>query len=148
MGSILTQAEADALIRMIKTSLANTVYFPSKGEKKEFQVRGDTAKDLFDIQLFRGNIASSKTNYEAIVCLKKIPILELHVGETLRHRNPDGSLIIGSHWHIYNQQYGRALAIPATDINSPDFERNTMKFFNEFNIVSPPVVVYQQELDC
>ena len=148
MMTELTQAEAEVLIQMIKKSLIDSINFPSKGEKKNFQVQGDSSKDKFDIQLYRGNIAAHKLNYEAIVSVNKIILLELHVGDTLKHLNPDGSWIHGSHWHIYKQGYGRAFAIPASDVKSSDFESNTLKFFKEFSIVKPPTVIYQQELDC
>ena len=148
MTTVLTQAEAEALIRMLKRSLIDSINFPGKGEKKNFQVQGDTSKDKFDIQLYRGNIAAHKLNYEAIVSVNKVILLELHVGDTLKHLNPDGSWVNGSHWHIYKQDYGRAFAIPAADVKSSDFESNTLKFFKEFNIISPPTVIYQQELDC
>ena len=146
MTTVLTQAEADALIRMLKESLVESINFPGKGEKKNFVVQGDSTKDQFDIQLYRGKIAANKMNYGAIVSINKEILLELHVGETLKHLNPDGTWIYGSHWHIYKQKYGRNFAIPATDVNSSEFENNTIKFFKEFNIISPPTVVYQQEL--
>ena len=143
---MLTQSEAEALIRMLKESLVDAINFPGKGKKERFKVRGTTPRDLFDIQLFRGTIAANKVYYSAIVTLNKQSILELHVGDTLKHRNPDGTVINGSHWHIYKQGYGREYAVPAENVTSSDFEANTMRFFREFNIVKPPKVAFQQEL--
>ena len=72
MTTVLTQAEADALIRMLKESLVESINFPGKGEKKNFAVQGDSTKDQFDIQLYRGKIAANKMNYGAIVSINKV----------------------------------------------------------------------------
>ena len=146
MSAIMTQSEAETLIRMLKKSLVNSINFPEMGEKETFKVQGDTTKDLFDIQIYRNRIDDRKINYEGIVSVNKIPILELHIGNSLKHRNPDGTILLGSHWHIYTQEYGRQCAFPASDLLSSDFEESTLRFFKEFNIISPPTVVYQQEL--
>lgn len=39
MTTVLTQAEADALIRMLKESLVESINFPGKGEKRILQFK-------------------------------------------------------------------------------------------------------------
>lgn len=71
---------------------------------------------------------------------------ELHINPGSSHSNPDNTLIIGSHWHIYREGYDRKSAFPATDINDDDFVENTLLFFEKFIIISKPRINYQLEL--
>lgn len=147
MSTTLTEQEAETLIRLLKKSLVDTIDFPSKGSKKSFTVRGLKSNDLFDIHIFRSRTVVGKTNYDAIVIKDNVRLLSLHIGGTLSHKNPDGSKLVGPHWHIYRENYDLLYAYPATDVHNEDFEQNTLKFFEEFHIVEKPVVNYQQELD-
>lgn len=62
------------------------------------------------------------------------------------HPNPDGIKIRGNHWHIYTEEYGRAYAFPADDIEAPDFVENTISFLERFNVIEQPEITYQLEL--
>lgn len=75
-----------------------------------------------------------------------ILLLELHVNPGKVHPNPDGSKIIGSHWHIYTEEYGRQFAIPAEDIKSDNFVENTLLFLKKFNVIKQPNISFQLEL--
>ena len=44
----LTDAEARQLLEMTKKSLVQEINFPTRGNEKEFDVVGDTKKDIFD----------------------------------------------------------------------------------------------------
>ena len=55
-------------------------------------------------------------------------------------------MIRGSHWHVYTEEYGRAYAFPAEDIQSDDFINNTIAFLTRFNVVEKPNITYQLEL--
>ena len=75
-----------------------------------------------------------------------IMLLELHVNPGKTHVNPDGRKIIGSHWHVYSEEYGRRQAFPADDIHSDHFVDNTLLFMEKFNIIEKPSINYQLEL--
>ena len=69
----------------------------------------------------------------------------MHIGPGNRHTNPDGTIIEGSHWHIYSDQYGRTQAFPADDIESDRFVDNTIAFLEKFNVIEKPEVYFQLE---
>ena len=54
----LSQKEADDLLNMIKRTLSESVEFPSKGNSLEFDLIGDTKKELFTAKIYRGRINS------------------------------------------------------------------------------------------
>ena len=142
----LTQTEANELLKMLKHTITTSITFPSKGTSVEFDVKGDTNKELFTIKIYRGKIDREK--YDTVARIKKngTPLLELHINKTKIHTNPDGSKIIGTHWHIYSEQYGRRMAFPAEDIESDKFIENTLLFLDKFNVITKPTINFQLEL--
>ena len=142
----LTDAEAKRLLEMLKQSLTKELTFPSKGDHKEFNVVGDTKKDVFTIRIYRGKINSQKYDLGARIQVNNILLLELHINPSNVHINPDGQKLLGSHWHIYSEQYGRAYAFPADDIESDKFVDNTLTFLKKFNVVTYPKIKFQLEL--
>lgn len=147
MGVVkLTQTEANSLLEMTKRSLIAEINFPTRGETKEFDVLGDTKKDVFSINIFRAKINPFKYNVGARIKKNGIMLLELHINPTNVHPNPDGEKIIGSHWHIYTEEYGRAFAFPAEDIENEKFVENTIAFLIKFNVVEKPNILFQLEL--
>lgn len=143
--SKLTREEAEILINMVKRSLIAEIYFPNLGETKEFNVVGDTKSEVFTIKIFRGKLNLLKYNIGARIKKNGIMLLELHVNLSSVHCNPDGKKIIGSHWHIFTEEYGRAYAFPAENIESDQFEKNTLAFLIRFNVVETPEIHYQNE---
>lgn len=142
----LTDAEARQLLEMIKHTLAAEVQFPVGGQTKEFDVVGDTKKDVFTINIFRGRIQPLKCYMGARIKKNGIMLLELDLNPNAVHRNPNGEKIRGSHWHIYTEKYGRLHAFPAEDIESDQFIDNTLLFLDRFNVIDKPSVTYQIEL--
>nr|DAW90286.1 MAG TPA: hypothetical protein [Bacteriophage sp.] len=98
---ILSDSEARRLLEMIKVSLKSAIDFPSMGKETKFEVKGDTSKDVFTINIYRSKYNQLKYNYGALVKKNGIMILKLHISPSKVHQNPDGAKIIGSHWHIY-----------------------------------------------
>ena len=140
----LTEREAERLLEMLKTSLLDEIMFPNEGGvSKEFDVIGETKSDIFSIKIFRGKINPFKYNFGARIKKNGIMLLELHVNPSNVHSTPDGSKIVGSHWHRYTEQYGRSFAFPAEDVMSENFIDNTMKFLVKFNVVKIPKILYQ-----
>lgn len=82
----------------------------------------------------------------ALLRIKNIPLLELHVGVNNNHTNPDGERVSGTHWHIYSEKYGRAQAYAAPDIAEENFVENTILFLDRFHVINKPEVGLQQEL--
>lgn len=144
--SKMTQAEADRLLQMLKRTLISEINFPGKRKNTEFNVVGDSKKDLFAVNIFRGNINRLKYNMGARIVKNGIMLLELHINPSSVHPNPDGEKIIGSHWHIYKEEYGMSWAFPAENINGEEFVENTILFLEKFHVVECPAVNFQLEL--
>lgn len=142
----ITQEEANKLLNMLKYSLASEINFPSIGTSTEFEVIGDRKQNVFAINIFRGKINRFKYNIGARIVKNGIPLLELHINPSNVHTNPDGEKIVGSHWHIYSEEYGRTQAYPAESINSEFFVENTIAFLNKFNVIEQPDINLQLEL--
>lgn len=142
----ITQEEAECLLNMIKKTLSNSINFPGKGEEIEFELSGDTKKELFITKIYRGRINHKKYEIGARIKKNNILLLELHISPGKVHPNPDGTKIVGSHWHIYTEEYGRRFAYPAEDLESENFIENTILFLNKFNVIEKPTINYQLEL--
>jgi len=131
---------------MIKRSVVSEITFPEKGKNKEFDVVGDSYQDVFTVNIYRGKLHSHKYNLGARIKKNGILLLELHINPSSSHQNPTGEKIEGSHWHIYNEKYGRAFAFPANNIQADKFVDNTIDFLEKFNVVEQPNILYQEEL--
>lgn len=142
----VSQAEAEKFLNMLKKSLVSSINFPETGTSIEFKVQGDTDRDIFIIKILRGKKNRLKYELGARISFNNILLLELHINAGNTHVNPDGTKLKGSHWHIYTEQYGRALAYPADDINSTKFVENTIDFLKKFNVIKCPEICYQMEL--
>lgn len=134
----IKQAEAEKLLHMLKRTLIHTISFPEQGTNIEFQVIGDTQKDIFTIRIYRGKINFKKYEVSARIFWNNVMLLELHIDPGKIHINPDGKKITGSHWHIYTEKYGRKMAFPADDIRSDQFVRNTILFLDKFHVIEKP----------
>lgn len=145
-GTKLSDAEARKLLEMTKRSLLKEINFPTCGNSQEFDVVGETKKDVFTVCIYRGKIQPKKYNIGARIKKNGILLLELHMNPTNVHTNPDGEKVYSSHWHVYTEQYGRACAFPAEDIQSDDFIDNTISFLKKFNVIEQPEIHYQIEL--
>ena len=136
----ISQKEADRLLHMLKRSLVSEITFPLKGESAEFDVIGDKRQDLFTIKIFRGRINHLKYNLGARITRNGILLLELHINPSNVHFNPDGNKIVGNHWHIYSEEFGRLLTLPAGDIECEQFTDNTIIFLEKFHVIEKPVI--------
>ena len=142
----ISQAEANRLLSMIKRALTSEINFPLKGASEEFKVIGDTKQDIFAVNIFRGKINRFKYNIGARIVKNGIMLLELHINPSNIHTNPNGEKIIGNHWHIYNEEYGRLWAFVAEDIESENFIENTIAFLDKFNVIEQPSIYFQSEI--
>lgn len=142
----LTNEEAKHLLEMLKKSLVSSINFPDQDENVEFDLEGDTKKDSFVTKIYRGKVDPKKYELSARIKKNNTLLLELHICKNKIHRNPDGTKIIGSHWHIYTEKYGRAFAYKAENIESDKFIENTMMFLEKFNVIEKPTINMQLEL--
>ena len=142
----LSQNEAQELIVMLKKTLVAEIKFPTKGTQSEFKVQGPTRRHVFAINIFRGRIDKDKYNINARISKNGIMLMQLHIGETIQHMNPDRRKVNGSHWHFYHEEHGMGIAEEAENINSTDFVKNTILLFDKFNILEKPKISYQLEM--
>ncbi len=142
----LSQEDAEKLLALLKDTLVDNITFPQKGETEKFEVCSKNTNDVFCIQIYRGRIKTTKYNINALIEKNGILLLELHIGETLKHVNPDGSIIEGSHWHVYSEQYDRRQAYIAENLNSDDFVGNTILFLDRFNVIKKPNIYVQEAI--
>ena len=142
----LSQEEANRLISMLKESLIEELNAPHHRETIEFDVQGDSKKDLFTVSIFRGGINAGKINYNARIKVNGIILLQLHLNATNRHFNPDGELITGSHWHIYKEGYGHSFAFPAGELTNASFTESAVAFLEKFNVIRLPTITEQTEI--
>ena len=142
----LTQAKAQRLLEMVKRSLIAEIEFPTRGKTVEFDVKGDTKRDIFSVNIYRGRIQPLKYNIGARIRKNGIMLLELHINATSVHSNPDGEKICGSHWHVYREEFGRNYAFPADDFRDDAFVKNTIVFLTRFNVIEQPNILYQNEI--
>lgn len=142
----LTNDEARKLLEMLKRSLVTEVKFPGRGGKMQFDAIGDTKRDIFTIDIYRGKINPYKYDMGARIKKNGTMLLQLHINPSNVHINPNGEKIIGNHWHVYREEYGRSFAFPAEDISTDKFVDNTIAFFTEFNVIEQPNILFQLEL--
>lgn len=141
----LKQEEIEYLLTLLKNTLVDSINFPSKGKSEQFEVKALMSNELFNIRIYRGNVNRTKYNLGAIIARNSIPLLELHIGPGNRHTNPDGTVIEGSHWHIYSEEHGRTEAFLADEIDSEKFVENTIAFLDKFNVFEKPEIYFQLE---
>lgn len=144
----MTTAEAKELIDMIKTySLEKQLEFPKKKGSIEFEVVGDkTGVDEFIVNIQRKGINGKGCSYQGRT-KSNVILLRLDINPSGKHINPsDGKVIIGSHLHVYTEEYDIKEAI-LFNPESDDLYDVCYEFFKKFNIISDPLKEYQHTLD-
>jgi Family of unknown function (DUF6978) len=109
---MLTQAEADALIAMVKRLVDHTtILFPLSGETRQLEVKSDDGRESFKIDINRrGKVKHSKCTYQERYRVIDI-LVRLDVdGPT--HDNPDGEEVPCPHLHLYREGDADKWAFP------------------------------------
>jgi len=151
---MLTQSEADALIKMSKKRFSDDQYtFPSPGEKLALPLVSENGREQFKLYIYRGKIRLTKCNYTELG-RDIVVLVRLDVGGS-PHSNPDGPAPLPflepyasqemecPHLHLYVEGYAARWAIPApVDIfTAPkDLGRTMDEFFSYCNVIEPPIV--------
>lgn len=142
----LTQDEANRLINMLKRAYDKYILFPGQGKSCEFDVIGDSNRDIFTIKICHGKRDRLKYTFNARIKKNGQPLLELHItSKNAVHQNPDGTKLYGSHFHIYTEEHGRRFAF-TVDIKNEDFVENTITFLDKFNVIEKPTINLQYEI--
>lgn len=133
----MTNEEAKELIELFKKIAKGKLIIPSQG-KHVFDFFSTTTRDKFTVSIFRGSY-NSKTSYVGLLKGTNEVLIRLDVTPNGRHRNPDGELILGTHIHVFTEEYGDKFAINL-DLISEDTLENCIIFFKRFNIIETEIV--------
>lgn len=117
MNKILTQAEADALLNLIKTVFRKDTFFWKSDERYDERVIADTDSSLEFVLSLKRNCFEVRLNFRT----KKNNVILARVDSQNQHHNPDGSIIRGPHLHLYKEGFGEKYAEPISwyDHQSP-----------------------------
>ena len=139
----LTQVEADYLMQLEKKFTSDDPLILGAGPLKFARtlISGD-GRERFLLDVHRGRLSLKKYTFQERVRVI-IPLVRVDIGETLRHTNPDGTLIEGSHIHIYREGYDVKFASPLDGFpfRAPDDMIITFEDFARFcNITMIPPI--------
>jgi len=139
----LTQDEADYLMRLEKKFTSNAPLILGAGPLKFVRTLiSSDGREQFLLDVHRGSLGLKKYTFQERARVI-IPLVRVDVGETLRHTNPDGTLIEGSHIHIYREGYDVKFARPLAGLSfrAPDDMIITFEDFARFcNITMIPPI--------
>ena len=147
MAGLLSQAEAERLISMLKRTVEKQICLPNQKGRIVFHVVGKRRDDEFIINIDRKGKLAEKCTYQGRIRQSNQVLMRLDIDPNGRHTNPesDGSIVCGNHLHIYTEEYGMRYAIPF-DIEDKSLHELCYTFFEKFNIIEPPAVFYQHIL--
>lgn len=143
----LTTAEAGELIAMLKEHTHEVLKeFPKQKGMLQFDVIGEKLDGHeFVVNIQRKGINSQSCTYLGRT-KSNVILLRLDINPSGRHRNPsDGAVLVGNHLHIYTEEYDDKEAIPFHPENEHLYDI-CLEFFKRFNIISDPLVEYQEKL--
>ena len=139
----LTQAEADALIKMEKhvSDSSELWEYPDHGGSISVPLQSPDKREQFLLDIYRGRIDLLKGSFQNRG-RQAIVLVRLDFGGA-PHRNPDGREIACPHLHIYKENYGDkwATTVPA---NFSSNEKDIMDLLDSFmtycNITVRPLI--------
>lgn len=137
----LTQAEAEALLKMAKHHKENNVYlFPGFGGTLRIPLVSNDGREEFMLDLSRGRIALTKNTFQTRA-RKTIVLARIDLGGP-PHTNPDGKQVLCPHIHIYREGFGDKWAIPLPDNFSDSSNIGTTldEFMSYCNINTKPQI--------
>lgn len=141
----LTQAEADFLMELEKRFTSDELLILGAGPIKIIRdLVSLDGREKFLLNIYRGSLGLRKHTFQERA-RSVVPLVRLDIGETLRHVNPDGRVIEGSHIHIYREGYDSKYAFPLDEFSSgfPD-PNNVIKTLEDFarfcNIAELPAI--------
>ena len=143
MAVVLTQEEAEELLKMLKRCVLKVLNFPSLGKRADFDVTGINDKsEKFIISVNRKNKEAHKVSFVARYRQGDVRLLSLDLNPSEKHTNPEdcgGEVIEGTHLHIYREGFHDKYAIPFV-IDDVGLENAFITFLQKFNVVEIPKI--------
>lgn len=138
MHSDLSQAEADALLRMEKYRVDATAHvFPDLGGHIQIALQAQNQRELFSLDISRRRIALT-TKYQT---RGRQAVVLARLDFNSPHRNPDDSEVGIPHLHIYKEGFGDkwAYEVPADMLKNPSDAWQVLNDFMSYcSVVEPP----------
>lgn len=139
MAQILSQAEADALISMPKRKVLDETIRLSLDTKINFKVVGEDALNKFVIDVEIKGSLKTGLSIQGRLDTTNIVLMRLDVNPARPHKNPDDSVVRGSHIHRFSAEYGVKMA-ESLDIDGLSLIECCKMFFKEFNVIDYPAL--------
>ena len=138
----LTQAEADALMKMEKHRSDDKQWdYPDLGGRVAIPLISANQRESFLLDLRRGRINLAKGTYQTRA--RQILILARLDFGGAPHRNPDGDEVGSPHLHLYREGFGDkwAFPVPSEHFSSPEDPWQMIEDFMRYcNITKPPMI--------
>lgn len=108
---MLTQAEAEQLIQMVKHFVnAPAVISIPPGADDTYELAGSNDREKFLLDVWRGTLRLTKLRFQdrvrTVVVLVRLDV------DGARHTNPDGQQLSGTHLHIFREGFDDRWAYP------------------------------------
>jgi hypothetical protein len=141
MSSVsLTQAEADALLKIAKTKVDGQAWqYPGLSGALSIPLLSTDKRESFLLDISRARIVLQRGKYQMRARNTHI-LARLDFGGP-PHRNPDGVEFPCPHLHVYREGYGDKFAVPIPTnifINPSDLWQTLQDFMRFCNITDPP----------
>lgn len=137
---LITQSEADALIKMEKIRVDHRSYqFPQIRGKLIIPLlsRDGRNKFILDMNISQLTVKATYQNRSRVTII--LVRLDLTSG---KHTNPDGQVINGAHLHLYKEGFADKWAFPVPSHFSSlgNFLLTLDEFMDYCHIVEPPII--------
>lgn len=139
---MITQAEADALLQLIKHFVRPpaSITIPP-GSDESYELNDTAGRETFLLDVWRGTLRLTKVKFQnrvrTVIVLARLDV------DGAPHTNPDGQRLAGTHLHLFKEGYDDRWAYPvdATVFTLLSDAETTFQEFCRFcNIESPPPV--------
>lgn len=138
MQSDLSQAEADALLRMEKFRIDSTSHtFPDLGGHIQIALQSQNQRESFSLDISRRRIALT-TKYQT---RGRQSLVLVRLDFNSPHRNPDDSEVGVPHLHLYREGFGDkwAYAVPEGMLKNPSNAWQVLLDFMTYcSVIVPP----------
>ena len=142
----MKQNTADYLMGIKKKIVEPSILIPATNEKTTLNVQSLDKSEMFQLDINRaGCIKISRCTMQERYGIIT-PLVRLDLDETKKHQNPDQSIVVGPHLHVYKEGYGDRWAYALSDLNCCPFTNITdlmitfMEFCKFCNIEEIPVM--------
>lgn len=139
--NIIPQTEAERLLAMLKQRVTDDHFnYPDAGGLLEVPIISQDKTEQFKLTIQPGKIDICKTSDQLREKTTNIILARLDLGN-VAHKNPDDTLIMGPHIHIYTEGYADKFARPIdpnifTDPTNP--WTTLQEFMTYCNIIKKP----------